>query len=106
MGKTKYEMVCCIVNAGYSGVVMDAARSVGVSGGTVLAGRGTVNKEAEKLFSITVQPEKDMVIMIVPSDIKDDVLRAIYRDAGLRTDGQGIAFSLPVNDTVGLDKNT
>ena len=98
----KYEMITCIVNAGFSDVVMDAAKAAGAGGGTVIHGRGTADKEAEQYFKITVQPEKDIVMLIVPARIKDRVLHAIYKNAGLATDGQGIVFSVPVNQAVGL----
>ena len=97
-----YEAVFCIVNDGFSDVVMDAAREAGARGGTVIHARGTANKEAEKVFKITIQPEKEIVMILVPADIKDDVLRAIYRNAGLKTEGQGIAFSVAVDDVVGM----
>ena len=98
----KYEAIFCIVNAGYSELVMDAAKEVGARGGTVIHARGTANKEAEQYFKITIQPEKDIVMILVPLSIKDAVLHAIYKSAGLKTEGQGIAFSLPVNNVVGL----
>ena len=98
----KYEVIFCIVNAGFSDVVMDAAKEVGARGGTVIHARGTANKEAEQFFHITIQPDKDIVMILVSSDIKDDVLHALYRNAGLKTDGQGIAFSMPVNNVVGI----
>lgn len=97
-----YEVIFCIVNAGYSDVVMDAAKEVGARGGTVIHARGTANKEAEKYFHITIQPDKEIVMILVPSEIKDDVLHALYRSAGLKTDGQGIAFSMAVDKVVGL----
>lgn len=97
-----YEMILCIVNTGFSETVMDAAKEVGARGGTVIHARGTANKEAEQFFHITIQPDKEIVMILVPADIKDDVLHAVYRQAGLKTEGQGIAFSLPVDDAVGL----
>ncbi len=104
MSDAKYEMVVCIVNAGYSDLVMDAARSEGATGGTVIHARGTANKEAEAIFQITIQPDKDAVLLLVPARIKDNVLHAIYQKAGLDSAGQGIAFSLPVSKTAGLGK--
>ena len=98
----KYEAVICIVNAGYSELVMDAAKEVGARGGTVIHAKGTANKEAEQYFKITIQPDKEMVIILVPEDIKDAVLHAVYKNAGLKTAGQGIAFSLAVENVVGL----
>lgn len=102
MGKQAYEVIICIVNAGFSDTVMEAAKEAGAGGGTVMQARGTANKEAEKYFKITIQPEKEMVMILVPAKIKDKTLHAIYKSAGLQTAGQGIAFSMPVNQVVGL----
>ncbi len=97
-----HELIICIVNTGFTDVVMDAAKEAGARGGTVVHGRGTANKEAEEFFGISVQPDKEMVMILVSSDIKDGVLHAIYRSAGLKTAGQGIAFALPVTNVVGI----
>ena len=100
--KYNHEVIFCIVNAGFSDAVMDAAREFGARGGTVMRARGTANPDAEKYFHITVQPEKEIVMILVDSSIKDDILHALYKAVGLKTPGQGIAFSMPVDDVVGL----
>lgn len=102
MNEKKYELILCIVNAGFSEIVMDAAKEAGARGGTLLRGRGTANREAEEFFHITIQPDKEIVMILVPEEIKDQTLKNIYKMAGLNTAGQGIAFSLPVDRTVGL----
>ena len=102
MSASKHEMIMCIVNAGFSETVMEAAKNAGARGGTILNGRGTANKEAESFFHIAIQPEKEVVMILVSAEIKDAVLHALYQKAGLDTMGQGIAFSLPVDDVVGL----
>ena len=102
--KFEHEVIFCIVNAGFSDPVMDAAKKLGARGGTVIHARGTANLEAEKLFGITVQPEKEIVMILVPREIKDDILHALYNQAGLESEGQGIAFTLPVSSVVGLSK--
>ncbi len=96
------EVIFCIVNAGFSDSVMDAAREFGARGGTVIHARGTANSEAEKLYKITVSPEKEIVMILVPQKLKNDILHALYKKVGLQTDGQGIAFSLPVTEAVGI----
>ncbi len=98
----KHEVIFCIVNAGFSEAVMDSARQVGARGGTVLHASGTANTEAEKMFGISIQPEKDIVMILVATELKDTVLHALYNDVGLKTAGQGIAFALPVDGVVGL----
>jgi hypothetical protein len=50
--KFEHEVIFCVVNAGFSDTVMDAAKEFGARGGTVIHGRGTANKEAEKFFNI------------------------------------------------------
>lgn len=97
-----HEAIFCIVNSGYSETVMDAAKKFGARGGTVINGRGTAGLDAEKFFGITVQPEKEIVMILVSTDCKDNILKALYDEAGLNTAGQGIAFALPVDGVVGL----
>lgn len=100
----KYEVIFCIVNAGFSDVAMDEAKKLGARGGTIMHGRGTAPKEAEKLFNITIQPEKEIVMILVPSNIKDDILKGLYHAVGLDTHAQGIAFTMHVDDVVGIGK--
>ena len=102
MEKIQFEMIVCIANAGFSGEVMEAARSEGAMGGTVIHARGTGRKKAEETFQITINPEKDLVIIIVKSEIKDNVMKAIYKEAGLGTNANCVAFSLPVTDAIGI----
>ena len=97
-----YEVIFCIINAGFSDAAMSAARGVGATGGTILKGRGTASRRAEELFNISIQPEKEILMLLVPKEIKDDVLRALYYSVGLNTAGQGIAFSMPVEHAIGL----
>ena len=100
--KYQHEAIFCIVNSGYSDAVMDAAKKLGARGGTVINARGTAGKEAETFFKITVEPEKEIVMILVPASIKDDVMHALYKEVGLDSAGQGIAFSMPVDSVVGL----
>ena len=99
MEEHKYELIVCIVNAGFSQNVMEAARAAGAQGGTILRARGAANPEAEEFFNINIQADKEMVLILVPKAIKDNVLKAVYKDCGLADEARGIAFSLPVNRT-------
>ena len=106
MNNYEYEVIFCIVNAGQSEEVMEAARGLGCKGGTVIRARGTANPESEKLFNIPIQPEKEIVMMVVKNEIKNEILHALYKAVGLNTAGQGIAFSMPVDEVVGLTPET
>lgn len=101
-----HEVVFCIVNSGFSEAVMDAAKKVGARGGTVINARGTAGKEAEKFFNVSVQEEKEIVMILTSSECKNAILEKLYEEVGLATAGQGIAFSLPVDAVVGLSANT
>lgn len=96
------EVIFCVVNAGFSEQAMAAARECGAKGGTVLRARGTANPNAEKLFQIEIQPEKEIVMIICKSEIKDDIMHGLYRAVGLTSPANGIVFALPVEKTVGL----
>jgi nitrogen regulatory protein PII len=98
----KFELVITLVNTGFADQVMNAAREEGARGGTIVHARGTATKEMEKKYGVIITPDKEMVLILVNSKIKDKVLSAIYKEVGLQTSGQGIAFSLPVEDVVGL----
>lgn len=99
MDEIKFELVICIVNAGFSQNVVEAARRAGARGGTIIRARGSANPEAEEFFGVTIQPDKELVLILVPAAIKDDVLTTVYKESGLSQEGQGIAFSLPVERT-------
>ncbi len=98
----EYESIFCIVNTGFSELAMDAARSAGATGGTVIHARGTANRESEKHFNITIQPEKEIVMILVPKTIRDDVMHALYKSAGIGTDAMGIVFSMPADNVIGI----
>ena len=100
--KYTHQAIVCIVNIGYAEEVMSAARKFGARGGTVLNARGTASRDAEKFFGITVEPEKEIVLIVVPTECAEDILHALYKEVGLDTAGQGIAFALPVDSVVGI----
>ena len=99
----KANLIIVVINKGYSDLAMDAARKCGATGGTVLTARGTGNDEIEKFFGVPIHPEKEMVLIVVNPSITDKVLEAIYTDAGIETKGQGIVFTVPVDNLIGFD---
>ena len=60
--------------------------------------------DREKFFNITVTPEKEIVMILASTDIKDAILKGLYDAVGSNTQAQGIAFALPVEDVIGIDK--
>ena len=106
MTTNNHEVVFAIVDSGYAEDVMDVAREQGVRGGTILNARGVAGQEAAAFFGITLHTEKEILMMVVDKDIRDNVLNAIYKQMGMAKKARGIAFSLPVSDVAGLVKET
>lgn len=101
--KEQYELILAIVNKGVTDLVMAAANRAGAKGGTISVARGTGNPELAKQYGIVIQPEKEVVFIVVLSEIKDKVMTQIYEEAGISTPGQGIILSLPITDAVGMN---
>ena len=99
---SNFELLVTIVNRGFSDDVMDAAKAAGARGGTILHARGTGVHEESKFFGISIQPEKDMVLILVTKDQRAEIMKAICVGAGLNTEGRGLTFSLPVADVAGI----
>lgn len=103
MDDTKgYDLIVTIVNKGNADTVVNASKKAGAEGGTILYGRGTGIHEQAKLFSIPIEPEKDLVLTLIERDKTGGVLRTILNDAELAEPGKGIAFVLPVERAVGI----
>lgn len=98
----KYELIFTILNRGFSDLAMDSARQSGATGGTIITARGTGAKEVEKLFGLTISQEKEIILILTPKEKRNDIMSAICKSAGLNTQGKGIAFSLPVDDVLGV----
>ena len=102
MKTNDFEVIFAIVNAGFAEDVMDVAREQGVRGGTILSARGVVNEDAAAFYGITLHADKEILMMVVEREIRDQVLNAIYKEMGMAKKAKGIAFSLPVSDVAGL----
>ena len=102
MKTDNHEVIFAIVNSGFAEDVMDVAREQGVRGGTILNARGVAKEDAAAFFGIALHAEKEILMMVVEKDIRDNVLNAIYKEMGMAKAAQGIAFSLPVSDVAGL----
>lgn len=100
----EHELIIAVLNAGYSDAVMDAARTAGAGGGTVLHARGTGTKQAEKFFGVSLAEEKDILYIVAPARQKAAIMSAINATTGAGTKAGAICFSLPVSDVIGLRK--
>lgn len=97
----KITMIITVVDKGNTELVMDAARSAGANGGTVVRAKGT-GAEIAKFFGVSISEEKELVYIIAKKDDRDTIMKAIMEKAGNTTPAHGIIFSLPVDSVVGL----
>ena len=98
MSESNYQMINVIVNKGYAEDAMSAARKAGAGGGTIINARGTAKEGDEKFFGTEIVPEKDMLIILVPSEKKDDIVKAIMDLKCFQKPGTGIVFCNGVQD--------
>ena len=101
--KMTTSMIVVVVNKGFASDVMDVARANGAAGGTILSGKGTGGEKARQFFSISLQTEKEVVLILVKEEIRAEIMRAVAKEFGLDSPGKGIVFSLPVEETIGLN---
>lgn len=104
MADNSYEMINLIVNKGYAEDAMAAARKAGAGGGTIINARGTAKEGDAKFFGLEIVPEKEMLIILVPTEKKDAILEAVSQLPCLQKAGSGIVFSNPANNFTILGK--
>ena len=104
MTTDNHEVIFAIVNAGFADEAMDVARKNGARGGTILNARGVAREKEAAFFGISIHAEKEILMLVVEKDIRDNILNALYKEMGMDKKAQGIAFSLPVSDAAGLVK--
>ena len=97
-----YELIMIIANQGATDQVMDAARSAGARGGTVIHGLGTGSKNAEKFYKVSIAAEKEVILIVSAASQKAAIMKAIIEQAGPDTKAGAIAFSLPVSELAGF----
>ena len=104
MAAGTYQMINVIVNKGYAEDAMAAARKAGAGGGTIIGARGTAKEGDAAFFGMKIVPEKEMLMILVPSDKKDDILKAITELPCFAEAGSGIIFCNEAQDFTVLGK--
>jgi len=100
--RTEFDLVVTIVNKGDSWDVVEASKKAGAEGGTIISGRGTGIHENLKILGIPIEPEKEIVLTLVPRNITEKVTNSIKNVTELDKPGRGIAFVLEVEKVVGI----
>lgn len=100
--KRDYQLIMTVVNTGHADKVMIAAKKAGATGGTVIKGREVGSKNAFKFLNATIEPEKDVVLIVCLNDDKKAIMEAIIEKEGIKQDGKGICFALPIDNAIGI----
>jgi len=98
----EHELLIVILNQSYVDDVMEAARSAGASGGTVLHAKGTGADYARRFLGVTLASEKEVILITARASEKAAIMRAIVEKTGPDTPAGAIVFSLPVSSVAGL----
>ncbi len=98
----KYSLIVTIVNKSQADMVVDASKKAGAEGGTIIYGRGTGIHEKAKLFSLLIEPEKEIILTLITKDKAEKVLQTIVEETKLNEPGHGIAFVVDVEATAGI----
>lgn len=101
-----FQLIVTIVNSGDSGRVVKAAAKAGAEGGTILNGRGTGVNEQQKFMNFTIDPEKDVVLTLVPTGFAEKVVASIEEAVDLDAPGKGIAFLIDVENVFGVNHSS
>ncbi|MDR1030177.1 MAG: hypothetical protein LBL76_04830 [Treponema sp.] len=99
------DLIISIINQGYSDEFMTVAREAGATGGTVINARGLDHRKTVKFFGVSVQDEKEIIIMLTSRDRKVPIMQAVSQAYGITTEAEGLVFSLPVDKVMGLNVN-
>lgn len=95
--ESKHTLILVSVNQGYTETVLDTARSLGARGGTILRARWSGVKALETYHGISLQTEKEILVMIVPNELRNPIMDAVNEKHGLKTEAQAIVCSMKVD---------
>ena len=99
-GENTLILITC--NQGDSGLVMETAKKAGARGGTVLRARLAGAEELERSYGLTLTPEKEILMIVVPNEIRNVVMEQVNEKHGLRSGSEAVVCSLAIDRFVRL----
>lgn len=98
----QYDLIVAAVAAGYAEEAMEAARSAGAAGGTIIHAHALENTKAEQFIGVSLMQEQDVLLVLTKREGKLPIMQAMFERVGLKTQAGGVIFSLPVDRTAGI----
>ena len=100
--KDEFQLIMAVVETGRASGIIEAARAAGSEGGTIFYGRGVGVHEHSKFFGSPIEPEKEIIMVLIKKNFTKNVLEAILTTGELNKPGKGMAFILDVSMVVGI----
>ena len=97
-----YSMIMVTVNQGFTEEVMATARTAGARGGTILHARWAGTQSVEQFYGITVQAEKEVILIVAQKEKRNEVMQAINEAHGIKSDASGIVCCFGIENVVKL----
>jgi nitrogen regulatory protein PII len=104
VGNNMYHIITTIVDKGKAEDVVDAATKAGSKGGTIINARGSGVHETSKVFSMEIEPEKEIVIILSEVDKTEAIVSSIKSELKIEEPGNGIIYVQDVNRAYGIYK--
>ncbi len=99
-----YHAITVIVDKGRAEYVIDAATRAGAKGGTIINARGSGIHETSRLFSMDIEPEKEITIILSESEKTEAIVSSIREQLRIDEPGRGIIYIQDVNKAYGIYK--
>lgn len=97
-----FKLIYAIVETGRGSHIMEIAREAGAEGGTIYHGRGSSIHEHGKFLGMPIEPEKEVVMILIQDALVDQVFESVVEKGELEIPGHGIAFILDVFRVAGI----
>jgi len=97
-----YQVVFAALKPDVTDAVVDAAKECGISGATIVSGRGTGLREAKTFLGLTLETHTDVVFFLTETELVEPVIAAIEKAGRLDEHGTGVVFTLPVERVSGI----
>ena len=98
----KYKIIIAALKPDVTDQVVEAAKTCGISGATIIPGRGTGLHEAKTFLGLTLEAQTDVVLFLAEAELIEAVMAAIHRAGRLDEHGTGVVFVLPVEQVAGI----
>lgn len=102
----EYEVIFTIIDRGQADEVVDAAKDAGAPGATIINARGSGAHEDSKFFGIHIEPEKEIVLVVVKKEKTGAIIESIKNRLDIDEPGGGIVFVMDVTRTSGLSEKS